>query len=224
MNTPIYNMRPQRQSAIPNMIFILLIANGLMFALQQFNPPFTRFFLALWPLTDGMTPTYEQFLAYWPGLPAPFAPWQLLTYGFLHGNLTHIMFNMFGLWMFGRELEQMMGSQRFLIYFLTCVVGAGLVQLTVAGLQGDVYPTVGASGGVFGILLAYGLTFPNRMVVLIFPPIPMKAKYFVLFYGLMELYLGVSGGAPGVANFAHLGGMLFGFMLLYYWKRPRRRG
>lgn len=223
MNSPIYNMRPQRQSAIPNVIFALLIANGLMFALQQFNPQFTRFFLALWPLADGVYPTYEQFVAAWPRFAAPFAPWQLLTYGFLHGDLTHILFNMFGLWMFGRELEQLWGSQRFLIYFLTCVIGAGIVQLIVAGMQGGIYPTVGASGGVFGILLAYGLTYPNRTVMLLFPPIPMKAKYFVLFYGLLELYLGVSGNAPGVANFAHLGGMLFGFILLRYWARPRRR-
>ncbi len=96
--------------------------------------------------------------------------------------------------------------------------------MLVAGSQGTVYPTVGASGGVFGILLAYGLTFPNRMVVLIFPPIPMKAKYFVLFYGLLELYLGVSGLAPGIANFAHLGGMFFGYALLRYWSANARRG
>ncbi|NCF50100.1 rhomboid family intramembrane serine protease [Gammaproteobacteria bacterium] len=180
-----------------------------MFVLQSISPNFLLINFALWPLGPSQS---------------PFAPWQLLTYGFLHGDLTHIFFNMFGLWMFGRELEHMMGSQRFLVYFLTCVVGAGIVQLIVAGMQGGIYPTVGASGGVFGILLAYGLTFPNRMVMLIFPPIPMKAKYFVLFYGLLELYLGVSGGAPGVANFAHLGGMLFGFLLLRHWARPRRRG
>lgn len=209
MNTPIYNLRPRGTGAIPNVIFALLVANGLMFVLQNISPNFLLINFALWPLGPSQS---------------PFAPWQLLTYGFLHGNLTHIFFNMFGLWMFGRELEHMMGSQRFLVYFLTCVVGAGIVQLIVAGMQGGIYPTVGASGGVFGILLAYGLTFPNRVVMLIFPPIPMKAKYFVLFYGLLELYLGVSGGAPGVANFAHLGGMLFGFLLLRHWARPRRRG
>lgn len=209
MNTPIYNLRPRGTGAIPNVIFALLVANGLMFVLQSISPNFLLINFALWPLGPSQS---------------PFAPWQLLTYGFLHGDLTHIFFNMFGLWMFGRELEHMMGSQRFLVYFLTCVVGAGIVQLIVAGMQGGIYPTVGASGGVFGILLAYGLTFPNRMVMLIFPPIPMKAKYFVLFYGLLELYLGVSGGAPGVANFAHLGGMLFGFLLLRHWARPKRRG
>jgi membrane associated rhomboid family serine protease len=194
LNTPIYNLRPRGTGAIPNVIFALLVANGLMFVLQSISPNFLLINFALWPLGPSQS---------------PFAPWQLLTYGFLHGDLTHIFFNMFGLWMFGRELEHMMGSQRFLVYFLTCVVGAGIVQLIVAGMQGGIYPTVGASGGVFGILLAYGLTFPNRMVMLIFPPIPMKAKYFV---------------APGVANFAHLGGMLFGFLLLRHWARPRRRG
>ncbi len=211
MNAPMYNMRPRQQSAIPNVIFALLVINGIVYALLQFNPQFMMINFALWPAG----PTNS-----------PFMPWQLVTYSFLHDpyGLAHIFFNMFGLWMFGRELELMMGPKRFLTYYFTCVVGAGLIQLIVAGSQGGIYPTVGASGGVFGILLAYGLTFPNRMVMLIFPPIPMKAKYFVLFYGLLELYLGVSGNAPGVANFAHLGGMLFGFLLLRYWTRPRRRG
>jgi membrane associated rhomboid family serine protease len=189
-------------------IFALLIANGLVFALQQVNAEFMFVNFALWPATDPRS---------------PFMPWQLLTYGFLHGSTTHIFFNMFGLWMFGRDIEQFMGSQRFLIYFIVCVVGAGIVQLIVAGMQGGLYPTVGASGGVFGILLAYGLTFPNRIVVPLFPPIPMRAITFVFIYGLLELYLGVSGGAPGVANFAHLGGMLFGFLLIQYWRRGRRR-
>ena len=206
MNQSVYSRRPS--STIPNVIFALLIANGLVFALQQVNAEFMFINFALWPATDPRS---------------PFMPWQLLTYGFLHGNTTHIFFNMFGLWMFGRDIEQFMGSQRFLIYFLVCVVGAGIVQLVVAGMQGGLYPTVGASGGVFGILLAYGLTFPNRIVVPLFPPIPMRAITFVIIYGLLELYLGVSGGAPGIANFAHLGGMFFGFLLIRYWRRGRRR-
>ena len=206
MNQTVYS--PRQGSAIPNVIFALLIINGLVFALQQVDARFLLINFALWPATDPRS---------------PFMPWQLLTYGFLHGNTTHIFFNMFGLWMFGRDIERFMGSQRFLIYFLVCVVGAGVIQLIVAGVQGGLYPTVGASGGVFGILLAYGLTFPNRIVVPLFPPIPMRAITFVFIYGALELYLGVSGGAPGVANFAHLGGMLFGFMLIQYWRRGRRR-
>ena len=208
MSSPVYNMRPQRPSAIPNVIFALLIINGVVFALQQISPRFLLINFALWPAGPSNS---------------PFMPWQLVTYGFLHGNLMHIAFNMFALWMFGRELEVMMGPRRFLTYFFTCVIGAGIVQLIVAHFQGGLYPTVGASGGVFGILLAYGLAFPNRMIMLMFPPIPMKAKYFVLVFGLLELYLGISGNAPGVANFAHLGGMLFGFLLLRYWTRGRRR-
>jgi membrane associated rhomboid family serine protease len=126
---------------------------------------------------------------------------------------------MFGLWMFGRDLERLMGPRRFLIYYMTCVIGAGIIQLIVVQIQGGVYPTLGASGGLFGILLAYGMAFPNRTVMLLFPPIPMKAKVFVIVYGLLELFLGVSGYAPGIAHFAHLGGMLFGFLLLRHWAR-----
>ena len=207
MNQHAFQRRPTDNSAIPTVIFALLVANGLLFAAQQLQPDFLVYHFALWPA----------------GSPRPeFHVWQLLSYGFLHGNLNHIFFNMFGLWMFGRDIERMMGARRFLIYYLTCVIGAGIVQLLVAGTQGGIYPTIGASGGVFGILLAFAMAFPNRVIMLLFPPIPMKAKYFVLMYGLLELYLGLSGRAPGVANFAHLGGMFFGFMLIQYWRKVRR--
>ncbi len=205
MNQTAY--RRQSSSSLPNVIFGLLIANGLVFVLQQTNAEFLFINFALWPATDPRS---------------PFMPWQILTYGFLHGSTTHIFFNMFALWMFGRDIELYMGSRRFLTYYFVCVAGAGVVQLIVAALQGGLYPTVGASGGVFGILLAYGMTFPNRIVVPLFPPIPMRAITFVILFGLLELYLGFSGNAPGVANFAHLGGMLFGFMMLRHWRRQRR--
>lgn len=209
MNSPIHNLRPQRRSGIPDVVFVLLIANGLLYALEHFRPEFVLGNFALWPLESGF-----------------FRPWQLLTYGFLHdlSSLYHIGFNMLGLWMFGRHIEPMMGAQRFTIYYLTCVVGAGLIQLLVAGVQGGIYYTVGASGGLMGILLAYAMAFPNQTIMLIFPPIPMKAKYFVILFALASVYLGISGRAAGVAHFAHLGGMLFGFVLLQYWKKPRRRG
>jgi len=207
LNQHAYQRRPTDNSAIPTVIFALLVANGLVFAAQQLQFEFLLYNFALWPA----------------GSPRPeFHVWQILSYGFLHGNLNHIFFNMFGLWMFGRDIERMMGARRFLIYYLTCVIGAGIVQLLVAGTQGGIYPTIGASGGVFGILLAFAMAFPNRVIMLLFPPIPMKAKYFVLMYGLLELYLGLSGRAPGVANFAHLGGMFFGFMLIQYWRKARR--
>jgi len=204
MNQTAY--RRQSGSSIPNVIFGLLIANGLVFVLQQTNAEFFYMNFALWPATDPRS---------------PFMPWQILTYGFLHGSTSHIFFNMFALWMFGREIELHMGSQRFLTYYFVCVAGAGVVQLIVAALQGGLYPTVGASGGVFGILLAYGMTFPNRIIVPLFPPIPMRAITFVILFGLLELYLGFSGNAPGVANFAHLGGMFFGFLMLRYWRKRR---
>lgn len=206
----IHNLRPQRQGAIPDVIFVLLILNGLAYAGQFLLPPSIWGYLMLWPLGEG----------------SPFMPWQLLTYGFLHdpNGLNHILFNMFGLWMFGRDIERSMGAMRFLTYYLTCVIGAGIVQLVVATMTGSMSPTLGASGGVFGILLAYGMAFPNRTVMLLFPPIPMKAKYFVLIYGAMTLFFGFSGYSPGVAHFAHLGGMLFGFGLIMYWRHgPGRR-
>lgn len=210
MNQHIYQRRPVNNSAIPDVIFVLLIANALVWAAQYWQPELMYGYFALWPLGSRF---------------ADFMPWQLLTYGFMHdvNGINHILFNMFGLWMFGRDLERSMGAQRFLTYYLTCVVGAGIVQLIVASMGGGDYPTVGASGGVFGILLAYAMAFPNRIIVLLIPPIPMKAKYFVLFYGVLELYLGVSGNAPGVANFAHLGGMLFGFLLIQHWRMKKRR-
>lgn len=209
MNSPIYNMRPQRKSGIPDVVFLLLVLNGLLYAVERVFPEFVLYYFALWPLDSGR-----------------FQFWQLLTYGFFHDlhSLYHIGFNMLGLWMFGRHIEPIMGPQRFLFYYLTCVIGAGLVQMLVAGVQGGVYFTVGASGGLMGILLAYAMAFPNQTIMLLIPPIPMKAKYFVVLFALASIYLGVSGAVPGVAHFAHLGGMLFGFLLLRYWGKgaPRR--
>jgi membrane associated rhomboid family serine protease len=214
MNQHIYSRRPAGNSAIPDVIFILLVANGLVYALQHFAPEIMGRFFALQPL---VSPPGYQF--------PPFMPWQLVTYGFLHDtrSLMHIIFNMLMLWMFGRELERMMGARRFLTYYMVCVIGAGIVQLLVGVVQGWGVPTIGASGGVFGILLAYGMAFPNRMIMLMFPPIPMKAKYFVIMLGVFELSIGFSGVNNGVANFAHLGGMLFGFLLIRHWGRKRRQ-
>jgi membrane associated rhomboid family serine protease len=209
MNSPIYNLRPRRQSGIPDVVFALLIANGLLYALERFSPEFMIYNFGLWPVASGL-----------------FRPWQLLTYGFLHDvtSLYHIGFNMLGLWMFGRHIEPLMGPRRFVIYYMVCVIGAGLVQLIVASVQGGVYYTVGASGGLMGILLAYAMAFPNQTIMLLIPPIPMKAKYFVVLFALASLALGASGRAAGIAHFAHLGGMLFGFLMLNYWNRPGRRG
>ncbi|MEL7186849.1 MAG: rhomboid family intramembrane serine protease [Pseudomonadota bacterium] len=208
MNQPIFSRRRSGNSAVPDAVFLLLITNALVFASQQMATYFTTYHFALWPIASNEP---------------PFAVWQLLTYGWMHADMTHIAFNMFGLWMFGSDLERLWGPQRFIIFYLVCVAGAGIIQLLVAAYEGGIYPTVGASGGLFGILLAYGLTFPNRVVVPLFPPIPMRAITFVFVFGALELFLGISGAAPGIANFAHVGGMLFGFLMLQFWKRPRRR-
>jgi len=209
---------------LPTVIFALLLLNVSLFLAEQYygNLLITR--LALWPL--GAT-GYASSPA-GPVLLPGFHVWQLVTYAFLHGSIAHIFFNMFALWMFGMQVENAWGSQRFAVYYLVCVVGAGLVQLLVASLSHGIYPTIGASGGVFGILLAFGMMFPNQRILLLIPPIPIKAKYFVIGYGLIELITGVTGTEAGVAHFAHLGGMAFGFVLIQYWRgklpfRPRRR-
>ena len=156
-------------------------------------------------------------LALWPMASGHFGPWQLVSYGFLHGSFNHLFFNMFAVWMFGTPLEKSWGSQRFAVFYATCVIGAGIVQLLVQQLEGGIYPTIGASGGVFGLLLAYGVMWPDNRIFLIFLPVPIKAKWFVLIYGGFELLFGVTRSLPGIAHFAHLGGMIFGAGLLYKW-------
>lgn len=154
----------------------------------------------------------------------PFRPWQLVTYGFLHGNEMHIFANMLALYMFGPDGERLLGSRRFLVYYLVCVVGAGVTQLLVTTLlQPSPYPTLGASGGVFGLLLLFGWSYPHRRIMLLLPPIPMPAWVFVTLYGALELVLGVTGTQQGVAHFAHLGGMALGLVLIALWRVPRER-
>jgi len=156
-------------------------------------------------------------LALWPLYSNYFQPWQLVSYGFLHGSFNHLFFNMFALWMFGLPIEKTWGSRKFAQYYFVCILGAGLIQLLVQYLSGDIYPTIGASGAVFGLLLAYGVTWPNAKLFLIFFPVPIKAKWFVLIYGAAELVFGVTGAMPQVAHYAHLGGLFFGAGLLWRW-------
>lgn len=145
--------------------------------------------------------------------------WQVVSYMFLHADFSHLFFNMFALWMFGRTLEYELGSKRFLTYYMVCGIGAALIQMLVCWLEGSYASTVGASGAIFGILLAFGMMHPNNIIMLMFPPIPLKAKWFVIIYGLIELFAGVSGRIDNVAHFAHLGGMIWGWLLLRYWKK-----
>lgn len=152
--------------------------------------------------------------ALWPPQTGNFWPWQLVTYMFLHGNFLHIFFNLFVLWMFGLQIENLWGTKRFVIYYFITGIGAGILHLILAA---EGVPTVGASGAVFGILLAFGMMFPNREIMLIFLPIPIKAKYFVIMIGAFELFAGVSGLQTGIAHFAHLGGIVIGFILIRIW-------
>jgi membrane associated rhomboid family serine protease len=193
---------------LPPVTKTLLFANIAVFLLQELLGDILIVWFGLWPLH---TPA-----AYGTG----FMPWQVITYGFLHGGLMHIGFNMLALYMFGGQLEMVFGRRRFLVYYLGCLFSAALTQLAVLSfVGGDAYPTVGASGGVFGLLLAYGLLFPHNKVMLLFPPIPMPAWLFVSLYGLLEIYLGVTGTQSGVAHFAHLGGMIGGWLLIRQWRR-----
>lgn len=237
---------------IPPVVKNLLIINGL-------------FFLATILLQNQGIDLADYFgLHYWES--GTFYPHQLITYMFMHGGFTHILFNMFAVWMFGRVLEGVWGGKRFLIFYIVTGVGAGVIQLLVAhfrlmsieqlltpeaisfalsngfdllhGGQGPTEfvtnphfvdlvvlintPTVGASGAVFGILLAFGMLFPNTELMLLFPPIPIKAKWFVIGYGALELYSGFANNPnDNVAHFAHLGGMLFGFILIKMWQKNR---
>ncbi|MCK9538306.1 rhomboid family intramembrane serine protease [Dokdonella sp.] len=202
---------------IPPVTRALLIANIGIYFLQMLIGETLLIHFALWPL--GASP-YGNV----PG----FELWQVVTYGFLHGGFTHLAFNMFALWMFGGAIEHVLGTRPFIIYYFTCVVGAALAQLAVVyWFTGGYYPTLGASGGVFGLLLAFGMMFPHQRIMLLFPPIPMPAWLFVTGYGVIELILGVTGTQAGVAHFAHLGGMAIGFLLIVYWRgklpvKPRR--
>jgi membrane associated rhomboid family serine protease len=168
----------------------------------------------LGPLMPGLL----DHLALWP-MSGGFQPWQLLTYAFLHGSLLHLTFNMIGLISFGRELEMWWGTRRFLRFFFGCVLTAALVQLAVTSSTGSLVPTVGASGGLYGLLLGFAVMFPKRRVLLLIPPIPMPAWVFALLFAVLELVLGVTGTASGIAHFAHLGGMLGGGWMLWRWAR-----
>jgi len=239
------NYRPSSFSHLPEVVKNLLIINGL-------------FFLATITL-DGMGFDMYHLFGLHQFQSDDFMPHQLVTHIFMHGNLTHLIFNMFALWMFGKVLENVWGGKRFLIYYMITGLGAAIIHLGVSqyeimSLQAQISttdlsrllddgkyvlannqnytnpimgklnllihtPTVGASGAVFGVLLAFGMLFPNALLY-IYLAIPIKAKYFVILYGILELYAGISNNpADNVAHFAHLGGMIFGFLLIKYWKK-----
>ena len=173
-------------------------------------------------LIDGVNHFCAEYLQLWwtNAYNAPeFHSYQLITYMFLHAGLGHLFGNMFALWMFGRTLEYEIGSKRFLIYYLVCGVGAALIQMGVASIFNENLVLLGASGAVMGLLLAFGLMHPNNVIYVMPLPFPIKAKWFVIGYAVLELVLGSSGLSTGIAHFAHIGGMLWGLVLLLVWKK-----
>ncbi|GIV34341.1 MAG: rhomboid family intramembrane serine protease [Chitinophagales bacterium] len=218
-----YEYQPSRFNPIPHVVKNLLIINGLVY---------------LATILFGEKIFYRFGLFYIGS--DYFRPYQFVTHMFVHGGFLHIFSNMFALWMFGTALENIWGPKRFLFFYFFCGLGAAVlhsgvtyweihyvVRPEVGAVMANV-PTVGASGAVFGVLLAFGMIFPNTQLMLLFPPIPIKAKYFVLFYALFELYAGLSsiggmGAGMNIAHFAHLGGMLFAYILIRYWNKANRR-
>ncbi|MEM9227341.1 MAG: rhomboid family intramembrane serine protease [Verrucomicrobiota bacterium] len=235
-----YQPQPKTFSTFPPVVKYLLIANIAVFLLQMFTT------LQRTLIDDFALHTIVSQLSIQHGGSnmliseiKPFQAWQLITYSFLHGDYAHILLNMFALWMFGSVIEKVWGGKRFLFYYFACVIGAAIAQLIVQylrtqsllstepgtlSLQEMKYafesinvPTVGASGGVFGLLLAFGMMFPKQPIYFLFLPVPIPAMWFVIIYGAIELFMGVTGTMSGIAHFAHLGGMIFGFILIQYW-------
>lgn len=207
---------------IPPVTLVVLVALAVGYFLQGRAGDIATVPFLLWPLGDhvlGVDASGREVVA-------GFRPWQLLTYALLHGNFTHLLLNALALFQFGPAVEHAWGARRFAIYLLVCVVGAGLLQLLVAALApaGEARPVLGASGGMYAVLLAYGMLFPRHRLMLIFPPIPMSARTMVIVFGAMSLLLGLTGAQAGVAHFVHLGGMLFGWLLIRHWRTRTPRG
>ena len=221
---------PSGFSFLPVVVKNLLIINGILFLAD--------FVLARFSIDLSNTLGLHFFMA------SDFRPWQLLTYMFMHGTFSHLFFNMFALWMFGATLENIWGPKRFLLLYVLCGLGAGLMQEGVQYIEyvtslshyqnvnmgGHIIPmgqylnymtTVGASGAIYGLLLAFGMMFPNSMIYLYFL-VPIKAKWFVIAYAVIELLTGIFSTGDHVAHFAHLGGMLVGLIILLVWKKKGR--
>jgi len=212
-----YDMRSRGfMSNIPPVTKNLIIINVLMFIATLINQDFM----------------VGNFALFYPKSPF-FRPWQIITHMFMHGGFWHIFFNMYSLLIFGMVVERAIGSKKFLIFYFITGLGAVALHLGVEYLQAQAYlasnyanytallgtPTLGASGAIYGVLIAFAMLYPNATLTLLFPPIPLKAKWWVLIFAAIELVTGVTGTVAGVAHFAHLGGMLFGFLLITYWKK-----
>ena len=210
-------------SNMPVAVKNLIIINVLVMVMTSLNENFM----------------YEKFALFYPTSPF-FHWWQPLTHMFMHGGFWHLFFNMYTLYIFGSVLERVWGTKKFLIFYFVTGFGAALVHTGVEWLQMQywmdkaaegsaaamtsihalkVTPTVGASGAIYGLLMGYAMLYPDSVMTLIFPPVSLKAKWFVLIFAAIELLTGVTGTGGGIAHFAHLGGLIFGFLLIMYWKK-----
>ena len=184
----------------------LILINVIVFVATMLNEPFMM----------------STFALFYPALPY-FRWWQIVTHMFMHGGFWHIFFNMYTLYMFGSVVEEIIGSRKFLIYYFVCGLGAAGLHLGVEAIQVHFFaaslpPVVGASGAIYGLLIAFAMLFPESRLTLIFPPVTMKARTMVIVFAAIELFTGITGIADGIAHFAHLGGMLFGWLLIRYWR------
>ncbi|WP_395377781.1 rhomboid family intramembrane serine protease [Marinicella sp. W31] len=186
-------------SSIPPVTLNVLIAIVVMFVFQQILPPYNpviRYFV-LFPIDSNY-----------------FYPWQLLTYGLLHADFMHLFFNGFAIWMFGSQIERQWGEKRYSIFIIACIIGSGILHALLSNA-----PVIGISGGVFGLLVAFGMMFPDARILLLFPPMPIKAKYFVMGYAAITLISSVTPSNSNIAHLAHLGGAITGFLLIQYWRK-----
>ena len=195
---------------------LLIGVNVAVFALEAVSGPGLLATFALWPVGHFSVVQFDGSVG--------FKVWQLITCGFLHANFLHLAINMYALWMFGSDVERAVGPRHYLTLYFASLLSSSATQLLVVSMMtsAGVYPTVGASGAIFGILLAFGMLFPRRTIVLLIPPIPMPAIMFVILYALLELFSGVFGTDQGVAHFAHLGGMIGAYLTFRHWRRRER--
>ena len=195
---------------------LLIVINLAVFAFEAVFGPGLLARFALWPIGHFIVAQFD--------VPVGFEVWQLITCGFLHANFLHLAINMYALWMFGSDVERAIGPRNYLTLYFASLLCSSATQLVVVSMMtsAGIYPTVGASGAIFGILLAFGMLFPRRTIVLLIPPIPMPAIVFVVLYAVLELFSGVFGTDQGVAHFAHLGGMVGAYLTLRRWRRRER--
>lgn len=212
-----YNNGNNFISQIPTVTKNLVAINILMFIATLVNENFM----------------VANFAMFYPASPF-FKPWQILTHMFMHGGFWHIFFNMYSLLMFGSILERSLGTKKYLIFYFVTGLGAAALHTGVEWLQARVFiangiaqayqqllvtPTLGASGAIYGVLIGFAMLYPQARLTLIFPPIPMTAKWLVIIFAAIELFSGINGIQDGVAHFAHLGGMLFGWLLIRWWRK-----